>query len=102
MKMKRKRRTITLGLDTGLCVGCGRCVEVCPHGVFETSGPMAAVVHGERCMECGACALNCPEGAITVRKGVGCASAILTGILRGTEPTCGCGEEEGGACCAGR
>jgi NAD-dependent dihydropyrimidine dehydrogenase PreA subunit len=86
----------TLSLDDELCSGCGRCAEVCPHGVFDTAGPTAEIVRGELCMECGACALNCPREAVTVRKGVGCAAAILTGLLRGTAPSCGCDTESCG------
>jgi ferredoxin len=40
-------------------------------------------------MECGACAGNCPFGALEVHKGVGCAAAILYGLLTGEEPSCG-------------
>jgi len=28
-------------------------------------------------MECGACAVNCPVSAIDVKKGVGCAYAVM-------------------------
>jgi hypothetical protein len=44
---------------------------------------------------------NCPEGALTVRAGVGCAAAVLNGLLRGGEPSCDCGGPSGSdsACC---
>jgi hypothetical protein len=50
-------------------------------------------------MECGACMRNCASGAIKVRPGVGCAAAIIGGLVRGTEPTCGdsCGCSAGPA-----
>ena len=51
----------------------------------------ARIVDRGACMECGACARNCASGAITVTAGVGCAAAIIGGMLRGTEPSCGCG-----------
>ncbi len=45
-------------------------------------------------MECGACARNCPVDAIRVRAGVGCATAVIYGLLTGKE-SCDCGEQ----CC---
>jgi NAD-dependent dihydropyrimidine dehydrogenase PreA subunit len=90
----------SLLLDEEKCVGCGACVEVCPHGVFSLEargrGAKALVVDRRACMECGACAKNCPAGALSVKVGVGCAQAIILGKLRGTEPDCGCG---GSGCC---
>jgi hypothetical protein len=49
-------------------------------------------------MECGACAKNCDFGALSVDSGVGCASAIITGLLTGKEPSCGCGDSPAGCC----
>lgn len=72
------------------CIGCGRCTEVCPHGVFEMEGPKARIVVSDACMECGACQLNCPAEAIVVQSGVGCASAMIRAALTGKkEVTCG-------------
>jgi ferredoxin len=69
--------SITLDYDSGLCIGCGNCITVCPHQVFNFQREKAAIQDRGVCMECGACALNCPAGAIKVRPGVGCAQAIL-------------------------
>lgn len=87
---------VTLELCTDSCNGCGMCLKVCPHGVFELSQRKAKIVRRDHCMECGACALNCPAGAVTVNSGVGCASGIINGILRNSEPTCDC---SGSNCC---
>jgi NAD-dependent dihydropyrimidine dehydrogenase PreA subunit len=46
----------------------------------------AQIVDREACMECGACANNCETGAIRVRAGVGCALALIQGMIRGTAP----------------
>ena len=85
---------VTLALDPEKCTGCGMCAVVCPHGVFELrpagKARKAGLADRGACMECGACARNCPETAITVQKGTGCASAVLKGAIRGTEPTCDC------------
>lgn len=86
----------TLAYDAEKCAGCGRCVEVCPHGVFVMRDKRAAVTDRDRCMECGACQRNCDFGALSVNAGVGCAAAIITGLLTGKEPTCGC--DDSGCC----
>ena len=71
----------TLQYDAGKCIGCGNCLEVCPHQVFDLEQDRAECRDLGACMECGACALNCPAGAIQVRQGVGCAQAVLYGWL---------------------
>jgi ferredoxin len=72
----------TLVLETERCTGCGRCAEVCPHGVFSVAGGQARIADHDACMECGACARNCPEGAIDVDAGVGCATGLINEWLR--------------------
>ncbi len=91
MSMTYLSGVVTLEYREELCRGCGRCVEVCPREVFVMEGRRAALLDRDRCIECGACALNCPEEAIQVRAGVGCAAAVLNGLLTGGEPSCGCG-----------
>jgi len=75
------------------CTGCGRCVEVCPHGVFAMANGKAALTERDGCMECGACRNNCANAAIEVRSGVGCAMALATPMVarRAGTPECGCG-----------
>lgn len=77
------RDVATLELDRERCVGCGLCVEVCPHLIFAMQEGRATVRERDRCMECGACALNCPVKAITVDSGVGCASGMINQWLAG-------------------
>ena len=97
MTMTYMKNGETLALDEAACIGCGACVDVCPHAVFRVESGKASVEKRGACMECGACARNCPVGAISVKAGVGCAGAIIIGKLRGTAPTCG-GEE----CCGSK
>jgi len=97
--MKYLANVATLRLDVEKCTGCRRCVEVCPHGVFEMKDKRARIVDKDLCMECGACEKNCEYGAIRVDAGVGCAAAIIYGILTGKEPQCGCEPSGGGTCC---
>lgn len=96
MKLKYLRNVATLKLDPGKCVGCGLCADVCPHGVFDLADGKAKITDLNSCMECGACAMNCAVSAISVSPGVGCASAIINGLLTGSEPSCSCSGDD---CC---
>ncbi len=80
---------VTLKYDPEKCTGCGRCVEVCPHGVFRLENKRAVITNRDYCMECGACRRNCRFGALDVRAGVGCAWSIVLGKLKGSSPACG-------------
>jgi len=100
MRHRYLKNVTTLTYDAGKCTGCGRCTEVCPHGVFRISGKKAQIVGKDSCIECGACALNCPSGAIEVNAGTGCATAIIISWFTGGEPTCGCSDDsDNNACC---
>jgi len=76
------RNVATLKMDTDKCIGCGRCLEVCPHQVFALNGGKAAFIDFDSCMECGACVNNCPTAALHVDAGVGCAAGLITEWLR--------------------
>lgn len=104
----------TLELYQDKCIGCGMCVNVCPHAVFTmserkvggmgpglglgliTSKSVATLARKEACMECGACQMNCPVDAIRVQSGVGCAAAMIKAALTGGPETC-----DDGSCCGG-
>lgn len=96
MKQQYLKNVATLKLNAEKCTGCGKCENVCPHGVFRIADKKAEIIAINNCMECGACKKNCAFGAIEVNPGVGCASAIIKGLLTGTEPSCDCA---GGDCC---
>lgn len=95
--MKYLSNVTTLQYNSEKCAGCGRCVEVCPHGVFTMRDKRAALTDRDLCMECGACALNCEFGALTVKTGVGCAAAIINSLIYGGPPSCDC--SDGSSCC---
>jgi NAD-dependent dihydropyrimidine dehydrogenase PreA subunit len=92
--MQYLKNVVTLKLNPELCNGCRMCTIVCPHAVFEIVDKKVRIVDIDDCMECGACALNCQYGAITVKSGVGCAAAIINGILTNSEPSCDCSGTE--------
>ena len=55
-------------IDEDLCVGCGRCMEICPAAFFlnEELG-LAEVIDPDACDYAGCCEAaeeNCPEKAI--------------------------------------
>jgi NAD-dependent dihydropyrimidine dehydrogenase PreA subunit len=83
---------VTLELDRSKCSGCGMCTMVCARGVFEIQDRKASIPNRDYCIECGACALNCASEAISVRVGVGCATAVLNSMLGRTG--------SGGCCCS--
>jgi NAD-dependent dihydropyrimidine dehydrogenase PreA subunit len=94
--MAKASQLNTLEYNEELCIGCGMCSTVCPHGVFATNEHVAVLARPNMCMECGACQLNCPTDTITVQSGVGCASAMMYAALTGRKDV-SCGDE---ACCS--
>lgn len=81
-----------LKLDTGKCIVCGRCVEVCSqinvHAltqafrgfrvIVSTPGQLSFLEAG--CVRCGLCAALCPVGAVTYRSDI---EAALKAIYSG-------------------
>jgi len=53
-------------VDPERCVGCGRCVEVCPTGAISLGSDGKARVRAELCRACGLCAQECPQHALTL------------------------------------
>ena len=71
----------TLALDRDKCTGCRMCTTVCPQEVWQIEAKRARIADLDACMECSACQMNCEAGAIAVRRGVGCASAVIGAAL---------------------
>ena len=97
---------VTLELDETKCTGCGMCLTVCPHEVFKMNSKHVMIQNRDACMECGACSLNCPVNAVSVQSGVGCAAAVINGMLGRNGGECCCGlatdsptAQKGGGCC---
>jgi ferredoxin len=92
------KNVVSLGFDPSKCNGCRMCVEVCPHQVFKMINKKAQIINRDKCMECGACALNCTAKAISVKSGVGCATAVIYSYFSKGEPTCGCSSNKESCC----
>ena len=91
------KNVVSLSLDQEKCIGCGLCIQVCPHNVFgligqaggteffedaggtaiKDAGAKVFIKDKDACMECGACSKNCPVSAIDVNAGVGCFRAVM-------------------------
>jgi NAD-dependent dihydropyrimidine dehydrogenase PreA subunit len=58
-------------LDTPACIGCGRCREICPIGVFgpPASDGKSTVAVRDACFSCGACVMQCPADALSLKPG---------------------------------
>jgi len=53
--------------DTDKCVGCDKCVFICPYAAIEAEPFATPKILMNHCMGCGACALVCPHHAIQVK-----------------------------------
>jgi coenzyme F420-reducing hydrogenase delta subunit len=62
-----KKDSLKAVYDTEKCVGCGKCVFVCPYEAIVWKDMSTPEIKTEDCMGCGACALVCPHQAIELR-----------------------------------
>jgi coenzyme F420-reducing hydrogenase delta subunit/ferredoxin len=53
--------------DVQACVGCDKCIFICPYGALEFESFGTPKVNEEKCTGCGACQLVCPHHAIQVK-----------------------------------
>jgi uncharacterized protein (DUF362 family)/Pyruvate/2-oxoacid:ferredoxin oxidoreductase delta subunit len=54
--------------DEAVCVGCERCVEICPPHALKREGERLAFDY-KKCIRCFCCQEICPEGAISIKPG---------------------------------
>ncbi|MCR5725756.1 MAG: 4Fe-4S binding protein [Treponema sp.] len=79
---------MSIKIDENRCVGCSRCVEVCPGNLLKlrttepkTAGSRVAYIRHERdCWGCTSCVKVCPRGAVSLYLGadIGGRGASLT------------------------
>ena len=62
-----KTNSLKAVYDTEKCVGCGKCVFICPYDAIVWKDISTPEIKTEDCMGCGACALVCPHQAIELR-----------------------------------
>ena len=62
-----KKNSLKAVYDTKKCVGCGKCVFICPYDAIIWKDASTPEIVIEDCMGCGACALVCPHQAIELR-----------------------------------
>ena len=62
-----KKNAMKAVYDTEKCVGCGKCVFICPYDAIEWQSFSTPEIKTEDCVGCGACALVCPHQAIELR-----------------------------------
>jgi len=64
----------SVAVDTGECISCGTCVDVCAFDACSRADGEIPVYNREACLGCGVCVARCPSGArrlvIDERKGV--------------------------------
>ena len=56
-------------IDGNLCIGCGKCVDVCRTDVMVPNpekGKPPIVLYQDECWFCGCCMFHCKQGAIRV------------------------------------
>jgi len=101
--MKYLQNVATIKVIQEKCTGCEMCMKVCPRNVLTIIEKKAVIADKDSCIECGACAMNCAFDAISGDFGVGCATAMINGLIRFGNPdkgSCGCdADDKSGGCC---
>ncbi len=52
--------------DTAKCVGCDKCISICPYGAIEAQPLATPEVDYTKCTGCGACVVVCPHVALEI------------------------------------
>ena len=55
-----------VSINQNICIGCGKCITVCPMDVIEIQSDKAMALRELDCTLCSLCAINCKERAIYI------------------------------------
>ena len=78
---------MSIKIDSSKCVGCSKCVEVCPGNLIKLSAEKKAFIRYERdCWGCTSCVKECARSAISFYLGadIGGRGSHLTVKTEGT------------------
>ena len=82
---------MSISIDKSNCIGCARCVEVCPGNliklfILDNGAKKAFIRHERDCWGCTSCVKVCPKTAISFFRGadIGGRGARLTVETKGT------------------
>lgn len=66
-------------IDEKLCIGCGKCAEMCRFGAISPAGDGKYAVDELRCEGCGLCTEVCPVGAARLEKDIAGSLRVRSG-----------------------
>ena len=69
-------------LNQANCIGCGRCLEVCPSGAIAATDTGRAIVDLSRCGASGKCVVVCPSEALLMSGRVMTSDEVMREILK--------------------
>lgn len=72
---------IRLKYNADICIGCGKCIEVCPVGA-NTSKNSRAALDRAKCIVCGKCVNACPVGARSLTGKVVTVAQVMDEVRR--------------------
>ncbi len=85
-------------IDYSLCIECGKCIDFCCKGVYDTSkAPTPVVIYPIGCVQgCHGCGRRCPVSAITYvgdtgSSDAGCSCGCGSGDDKNKGDVCDCG-----------
>lgn len=57
---------MSIVIDREACIGCGRCVSICPGNLIQMVESTAFIVEPRDCWGCASCVKECPVQAIAL------------------------------------